>query len=538
MYLLYLEDMPVLLGGDKESPYTRNFFEMTREQAEAFQAMLNRQVLIAKKIAELLKKYPRLQSRLMNAKRNQATNIREAFAKLQQEQLDLQELTELLADPKLADTHHDKVRQHLLSRLQETAQLTLKFTDNARTWIPLEDNPEHPDIQKFLNHATELVSQSKGALAAFQKVDMESFGSLLDASIASAEKAKTLQSIIETNQVIFEQSYLAGRKEELHQISYGLEQLARDVPQWMNHEYGSFLEARQKHLHGQTRQLSADIELNAAPFLNESEVIKETHEDLQFMIESKITGVQVEMLPLFEEDDLSEILPYFWRTKTGYRESILLLDRLVYHIIDLIDKKEDEARATQPQGGEAGGELPPGEVSEEEALAQLMAMVNREQNFLKSFGIPLERPTNAQIQSDWEKPANGKKEQKGQGKPQKGKGKEKGENNEESNNQEKGKPGNREERAKERARQLAKQARLAQQRANQDARELSMTAPVEGTAAELERLAQSQTGKENWNTLPSELRDQLLQEKGQNPPKQYERAIQEYFRSIAEQKEK
>jgi hypothetical protein len=38
----------------------------------------------------------------------------------------------------------------------------------------------------------------------------------------------------------------------------------------------------------------------------------------------------------------------------------------------------------------------------------------------------------------------------------------------------------------------------------------------------------------DWNTVPSELRAGLLQERGQAAPKRYESAIREYFRSIAE----
>lgn len=38
----------------------------------------------------------------------------------------------------------------------------------------------------------------------------------------------------------------------------------------------------------------------------------------------------------------------------------------------------------------------------------------------------------------------------------------------------------------------------------------------------------------DWNVLASRLRDGLRQERGQTPPEQYRRSIEEYFRTIAE----
>ena len=36
----------------------------------------------------------------------------------------------------------------------------------------------------------------------------------------------------------------------------------------------------------------------------------------------------------------------------------------------------------------------------------------------------------------------------------------------------------------------------------------------------------------DWNTLPSELKDQLLQKRGNTPPPKYQKAIEKYFETI------
>jgi hypothetical protein len=91
------------------------------------------------------------------------------------------------------------------------------------------------------------------------------------------------------------------------------------------------------------------------------------------------------------------------------------------------------------------------------------------------------------------------------------------------------------EEARINAEAAAREAAKAQAHANQRAKEMTQrleTALVAETAPGTAKSGKDK--KDNWNTVPSELRASLLQERGQTPPKRYESAIRQYFRSIAE----
>ena len=535
MFLLYLEGMPLLLGDDRESPYTRNFLEMTKKQAKAYQRHLDHLVRVKQKMAELLKDHPELRARMMSKKRDQTKNFRDLLRNYHSEQQQLQQLALTLSKP---DAPKDLVYKNLVAHFNKTHAQLLKHADRVKSWLPFQTETKNPDLQNLLTNTASLAAQGEQILQDISQQDPEIIFPQLQEMATSASTSLQLLATLEEDMILLDDHYLALRRSELHELIKQLHQAKNHFTLSTQNDYAPILSDQQRTLMLKTLELASGIELNAAPFLKESEQIKTTHDELQLIISNKIIEVQEELLTLLQEEKLKETSPYFLRCHSGYRDALIHLDRLVYQIIDHIDQlPEEEPHA----GGNQEKPIPPN--LEEEALAELMALLERESDYRSSFGIPHCRPTNAMILSDWEKQMDQKPKDQDNNRPEKGKEAEKankGEKGKKGQKSEKGKKGDKSgkgspgERARKQARALAREAQQAQAQANQQAQALSLSPPVGGTAAELQRLARAQSKRQKWNKLPTELKEQLLQQRGQNPPKEYEKAIQDYFRAIAD----
>ena len=129
-------------------------------------------------------------------------------------------------------------------------------------------------------------------------------------------------------------------------------------------------------------------------------------------------------------------------------------------------------------------------------------MLEDEKKALEGLGIPC-RPINVSIQKDWLKSGSGSGQQ-----------------------------------ARAQARVAQSQAQLAAekaQRASEQARKLAQKRASELVGPQL---AEGQSGPKrpsrSWNTLVSQLGDELRQGRDNVPPEQYRQAIEQYFNTISE----
>ena len=523
MFVLYMEDMPLLLGGDKASPYSRSMAEIDKEAAQAMQEMIDRKVLLYQKVAEILKDHPELQARLMGQKRDQVENIRGALLKQQQQQGQIARTTKSLEQLENDEQKSEAVFQFIQSKQADfNEQLTL-FMDRSTTWLPLGLDRDSPAIKDYLAATHALSIQAQVVSGHVKGRDLEPATSALDefysSALATGEKL-TQVSALQGTQAGEIGRYVTNRRYEIDQLVTHQKQLSQDLLNWDDGEYGFILAAHQIFLKNKTAELQTEIELNAASFLAEHEEIAQTHNELQDLISHEIIFVQEGTLNKLGRSVFSETLPGLDQIDNGYTSALTLLDRLVYQIIDVLDADADDSEESEePKEPTPNQKRNPQEVTEEDALAELMKLVSQEQGYLKSFGIPCCRPTNVEILKDWEKQEQEKK-------PKKSKKQQQAESKARQEAQKK---------AKAEAGKLAEQAKRAQDQANRRAREAAQ-AEAAKSLAELNQLKERQKGS-NWNTLPSELRDELMQQRGQNPPKQYEDTIQDYFRAIAEDAE-
>ena len=523
MFVLYMEDMPLLLGGDKKSPYSRSMAEIDKEAAQAMQEMIDRKVLLYKKIAEILKDHPELQARLMSQKRDQVENIRGALLTQQQHQRKIALTTKSLEQLDNDKEKSEAVFQFIQGKQKEFDEQLALFIDRSTTWLPLGSDRDSPAIKDYLAATHALSIRAQAVSSHVKERDLEQATAALDefysSSLATGEKLTQLSDTAgsKTGEL---GRYVNNRRYEIDQLVSNQKQLSQDLLHWTDGEYGFILAAHQIFSKNKTAELQTEIELNAASIIKEYEEIAKTYRELQDLISHEIIIAQEGTLNNLGRSQFSEAIPKLAQIDDGYTNALTLLDRLVYQIIDVLDAAGDAAAKDdapkEPKQNKKGN---PGEVTEEDALAELMALVSEEQGYLKSFGIPCCRPTNVEILKDWEK-------QKQEKKPKKSKQQQQAEAKARKKAQ---------QQAKAEAGKLAKQAQKAQQQANQRAREAAQ-AEAAKSLAELSQLKESQKTS-RWNTLPSELRDELLQQRGQNPPKQYEETIQDYFRAIAEDAE-
>ena len=536
MFVLYMEDMPLLLGGDKKSPYSRSLVEIDREAAEAMQEMLDRKAALYQKIAEILKDHPELQARLMSQKRDQAINIRAALFKQQEQQTQIEATVKALKQ-----AENDEQRSEALFRFIQQGQGTFSeqialFIDRSTTWLPLGSDRNEPVIQDYLAATHTLSIQAQKIAPLVNGRHLEKAQVALDEFLFNTQLVEDKLDYVATSEKSAGSeldTYIANRRSEIAEIKANQKQLNKDLISWSEGKHGFILAAHQIFLKNQTAQLQAEIELNAASFLKEHEDIALTHHELQDVLSLEIVAVQENALNKLGRSQFKEAVPKLAQINTGYTNALTLLDRLVYQIIDVLDADEPEDEQENPPQPNSNKKRTPQEVTEEEALAELMALVEKERGYLKSFGIPCCRPTNVEVLKDWEKKEQETKKRKQQ-KPQEQQSKEQlakdAQARKESEARKKA-----QDQAKSEAAELAQQAQKAQQQANQRARQAAQIQSVT-SQAELTQLREQQDTS-NWNTLPSELRDELLQQRGQNPPKQYEDTIQDYFRAIAEDAE-
>ena len=146
-------------------------------------------------------------------------------------------------------------------------------------------------------------------------------------------------------------------------------------------------------------------------------------------------------------------------------------------------------------------EPPPTDVGEPPSLKEILAQLENEKKEYEKLGVPC-RPINVQIEKDWMKPGSGEK------------------------------PNGAEVRA---ARAQAKEAEANAKKARDNA--------LMDVEKEVEDLPQPeyptpkvgpQPASRGWNTLASQLGDELRQGRDTVPPEQYRQAIEQYFNTISE----
>jgi hypothetical protein len=487
MHLVFLEDMPKWLkAGAAGSPYSRRMLEVDAAFAKAYEEFLRKRRDVYMKLAELLAKHPELQARFLEASKTSATFFRDELMRLKGEQETLQALakaTEGAANDAAA------LWQKRIQQLQaNVATQASQFARSATTWMPTDFEPElQAKLETGANEVSKAAVQASASSDDISKIEqaLEQVDSFEDV-VAKANNANGRNA-----------SYARNRFEDIDKLRGLLEQTRQYVGFVGEKKFGEALHAAQSALNAETLSAATKIQQEGIGLIGLGTEVHEAAKNFDFVMENEVKTPQGNAVESLQARKYQPAIQSQGLAAVGLERSVEALDEFIQRAI----RRMDEANAKR--GVSAPGAPP--------TLEALLKSLEEEKRSAMCLGICCQ-PMNIQVQTDWQQPGNGNGASAAMAMQQK-----------------------RAEEARASAEAAAREAAKAQEHANQRAKEMSQkleTALVSDTAP---GTAKAKSDKDShWNTVPSELRASLLQERGQAPPKRYENAIRQYFKSIAE----
>jgi hypothetical protein len=483
MHLVFLEDMPKWLkAGAAGSPYSRKMLEVDAAFAKAYEEFLRKRRDVYMQLAELLAKHPELQARFIEASKTSTTFFRDELMRLKGEQESLASLTKSTGnEPGAVELWQARIQQLQSNVAKQGAQ----FAKAAATWMPADYAPElKAELETDANEVSKAALRGTGTAEITKALEqLDTFEDI----IAKAGKANGRNS-----------AYVRNRFEDIDTLRKSLEQ-TRQLVQFIDEKkFGDALDAAQSALNLETRSAASKIQQEAIGLIGLGAEVHEAVKKFDDVFQQGVTTPQSRAIEALRAKTYPPAIQSQGTAAVGLERSVEALDDFVQKAI----RRMDEANAKRGAGS------PP---SAPPSLEALLQSLEEEKRSAMCLGICCQ-PLNIQVQTDWQQPgAGGAAAAAAMAMQQK-----------------------RAEAARASAEAAAREAAKAQGQANQRAKEMSRkleTALVSSTAP---GTAKGPSDKNDWNTVPSALRASLLQERGASPPKRYENAIRQYFKSIAE----
>jgi hypothetical protein len=485
MHLVFLEDMPKWLkAGGAGSPYSRKMLEVDAAFAKAYEEFLRKRRDVYMQLAELLAKHPELQARFIEASKTSTTFFRDELMRLKGEQDSLASLTKSSVNAAGNEPGAAALWQARIQQLQSNvAKQAAQFAKSATTWMPSDFAPElKAELETDANEVSKAALRGTGSEEIAKALEqLDTFEDI----IAKAGTAHGRDS-----------AYVRNRFEDIDTLRKSLEQTQRLVQFIDEKKFGDALDAAQSALNLETRSAASRIQQEAIGLIGLGAEVHEAVKKFDDVFQQGVTTPQSRAIEAIRARTFQPAIQSQGTAAVGLERSVEALDDFIQKAI----RRMDEASAKRGAGSPPGA--PP-------SLEALLKSLEEEKRSAMCLGICCQ-PMNIQVQTDWQQPGAGgaagamAMQQK------------------------------RAEAARASAEAAAREAAKAQEQANQRAKEMSRkleTALVSSTAP---GTAKGPSDKNDWNTVPSALRASLLQERGSSPPKRYENAIRQYFKSIAE----
>lgn len=502
-----IEDMPPSECDCRAGPYAKLKMELSDQdvQAEIAKLKLKREVL--KRLSELLQKNPELRARQL-AKGGESGKIyREELSRLRNLQQDLAESATLLQSapanpaPALPQQFGDLLRQRLLKFSNHTAEVL----GLARIWIPTET----PDAQrKEIEQALAQLSQEIEGLAKADPLGKDAFGSAVTSVRNAGMKTAGLLTKPEWAEKFAD--YSEFRTEDLKGMANELDacdKLARSLREKTGNQ---FLAQLQGELNDETGGITLGMMDSLSQISGVSAKADQMIEDLNKLLGEKLIPAQKQAEDLISRGDRGQSIDSMGKAASALEEATHLLDSAITEFIRT--KSEQDAMAEQSAEGEAKPLPDPSEEQIEAALAEALRKLEEESRMASSTKLGIGAEKNLKVKSDWEKDPKDKKESKSE----------------------------KEELAKQIQKQMqsAKKASAAagkaQQLANDRARKIAHEMGQKPAVPWKEQGIKEFEGRNDWNSIPSQLKESLTQDFDSTVPEEYRVAIEEYFRNIAE----
>jgi len=485
MHQIFLEDSQEMLGSKKPvlNPQERKVAEVDDEYVEKLRKLLEKKKAIMAELARILADDPRMLRRFMAAQQLEGTSLRDQMTLLAQRQ---KLLTENVTRWNGADEKQraEVARQFLAAQgieQGEIAERAAKMQENMLTWLPL-DASDTDLVRDCRNLSTEV---ARLATEAASKARPETNAASLEAAHAALEKLRLLDGRLlqlewsEGMSASRLKLYAANRMTEVANLITSQSGWIKKVETLNAGDFPQAVEVDQHRLTLDTTTLSEKLDAILVQIKGLSEKIATQADDLNGTVHKQILPEQSDATEALSKKAVAQAMGHQAGATTAFATGEKQFDELLRLIIAKID--------------EAPAPTDPGEAM---SLEEMLAMLKEEQKVAEGLGIPC-RPINVSVQKDWMKSGSSS----GQGRAQ--------------------------------ARAAQAQARRAAEKAQQVGERITKTAQKRASD-----LAAAQTGPKrpsrSWNTIVSQLGEDLRQGRDNIPPEQYRQAIEQYFNTISE----
>lgn len=492
MHQIFLEDSQAMLGSKKPvlNPQDRKVAEVSDEYAEKMQKLLEERKKILDELAKILASDPRMLRRFMDLEELDGTTLRDQMTLLNGRQ---QKLAALAAQWNATDAKDRKAFLDALLVTQaaeqtEVAEMTSQILEKMVTWAPLDvplDKEPIAGCRKLATEAARLASE------AAKQTTPDSLNTGLETASNALENMRQLQAALpgldwitesKENVSIFEANRLNDTAELITRQSGWIKKMEAIRAG----DFAQAAEVDQHRLMVDTTALGEKLDASAISVGYLSAEIKAKADELTATVHQRVLKEESGATDALGRKTVREAAHHQSEATNAFNLAEQQFDELLHMIIAKLD-----------------AEPPPTDPGQNKSLEDMLAMLKEEKKAAESLGIPC-RPINVQVLKDWLKPGSC------------------------SN------PGGAQARAVQSQSQQAK-AKLEKAR-DKSAQIVQMQIEQLPKGEDKGRAPKSgpKPAPTSWNTLVSQLGDELRQGRDNVPPEQYRQAIERSFSTISE----
>jgi hypothetical protein len=491
MHQIFLEDTQAMLGSSKPAlnPQQRKIAEVSDEFAEKFRKLLEEKKKIMAELAKILADDPRMLRRFMALEELDGTTLRDQMTLLAERQQGLAKQAAQWNSSAAKDraAFLDDLLASQSAEQNDVAVLASKLMENMVTWAPMDVSVDKEPIagcRALAADAARLAGEAaKQTTPQTIKAGMASASNALEQLRSLQAALPGLDWITESkeNVSVFEANRLNDTAELITRQSGWIKKMEAIRAG----DYAQAAEVDQHRLMLDTTTLSEKLDATSASVGSLSDEIKAKADELNGTMHQEILPDESKATEALAGKTVPAAAAHQVEATNAFAKGEKQFDDLLHLIIAKLD-----------------AEPPPTEVGEPKSLEQILAMLQDEQKACEKLGVPC-RPINVSVLKDWMKPGSC------------------------SN------PGDAQARA---AQAQARQAKAKAEQNRDKAKQLVLQEIKALPPAEHVRAPKSgpKPAPTSWNTLVSQLGDELRQGRDSVPPEQYRQAIEQYFSTISE----
>jgi hypothetical protein len=526
MHQVFIEDMANLLKVGKQALNPRDGSwriipdEIAEEYRKRVQAALERDKQMMDALARKLAEDPELLRRFMAMEAKSAMSLRDQLTVQAIEQKTLRDAAAAWTDAAKRDEVLKGRRSALLSEAIEIVRRTSALHEGLQTWAPSGMNKEEGPLAEMIGKIGSLAAGMRQLPALAVAEDVKPLQEFVDRALEQLrdvqfDLSELAQEGKETDTSVAR--FVARRVGEAQELEGWLEDWAGEYDAVRQGKFAQAGAIRQGRLEAETTRLGKKLDKVGANLAKLSPEIAEKASELVAIVNDEVPPKQQEIGTALEQDDLDRAVP----AQNQVVESFAKGEKAFDELLDMVEKHAAE----QPVG------LPPENLaSADELLDKLLKSLQDERDAREELGAVIN--LNLQIMSDWLTKGNGGNGGTGSGA------------NGQAQSPPKAKP------AQAQLREALAKALAGKKEAEQLLEQTKEKIPPgqrAGRSDSPDRVITGADGKppptqpagpkvpeRDWNVFASTLQDQLRQGAGRTAPEQYRRAIEEYFRQLAE----